>query len=37
MAFDPGVVSAQDIAQSAEGILEANVLLGSTVTVHIDE
>ena len=37
VAFDPGVVSTQDIAQSAKGILEADVLLGSTVTVHIDE
>ena len=37
VAFDPEVVSTQDIAQSAKGILEADVLLGSTVTVHIDE
>jgi len=37
VAFDSAVVSTQDIAQAAKGILEADVLLGSTVTVHIDE
>jgi hypothetical protein len=37
VGFDPAVVSEQDIAQAAKGILEADVLLGSTVTVHFDD
>ena len=37
VGFDPSVVTKEDVAQAAKGILETDVLLGSTVTVHFDD